>query len=602
MNVAFGNIGLLIDGSTFTKSPISRRRDETRLGRVEMMETQEEVELVSMGFPHTLAAEALKATGGDILKATDWILSRSTPRSPPPSITNTITHPTSPSDDNSPPSASASASLNFQPKIDRFFHFRHETQTQPQHHHTPTDTPDNDRLEKRKRPKLREEESNNDKKQPLHPLLPPPPSVPLSERMRPRTLDDVVGQDHLLGPTSVLRSSILRGRLPSILLWGPPGSGKTSIARAILNSSSSHHVYRFVPLSAVNSGVKEVRDAVDEAKKSRRTTTTLLFIDEVHRFNKAQQDSLLPVIEDGSIVFIGATTENPSFHLITPLLSRCTVLALNPLRPHHIATLLKRAVSDHSHKGLSSSSKIEVEDEAIQFLSNHCDGDARVALNKLEISATTAAAARLRQGAGSSDSDVLLVTLSHVKEAMQCKHISYDRDGEEHYNLISALHKSMRGSDADASMYWLARMLEGGEQPLYIARRLIRFASEDVGLADPSALTQAVACYQACHFIGMPECNVNLAQCVAYLALAPKSVSVYKAIEDAQKVVRESVGQNEGVPLHLRNAPTKLMKDIGYGKGYVYPPDNPNALSQTYMPPSLQGYKFLHWPNAPASD
>ncbi|KAL3510156.1 hypothetical protein ACH5RR_029557 [Cinchona calisaya] len=629
------------------------------------METQMQ-KLISMGFPDSLASEALKVSGGDILKATDWILSSScipysSPHDdtttsasgtnlmdPPPTSTSTSTS-TSINDDNSRPPPSpplSAASSNFQPKIDRFFHFRPKTPTayssSKSESNTISDpaaiTLDHHRhLEGTKRPRLSIPQEDNNKPSSPSPSplvvdpLPPPPSEPLSERMRPRSLDEVVGQEHLLGPNSALRSAIQHSRLPSVVLWGPPGTGKTSIARAIVNSCSD--TYRFVSLSAVNSGVKEVRDAVDEARKWTKTKggsstsiakntdddgnidkswwkkrrRTVLFIDEVHRFNKAQQDSLLPVIEDGSIVFIGATTESPSFHLITPLLSRCTVLVLNPLKPHHITTLLERAVSD-SNKGLfsslSSSSKIEIEDEAIEFLSAHCDGDARVALNKLEISATIAAEALFRRGVGvgGSDSDVLLISLGHAKEALQCKHIAYDRDGEEHYNLISALHKSMRGSDADASIYWLARMLEGGEQPLYIARRLIRFASEDVGLADPSALTQAVASFQACHFIGMPECNVNLAQCVAYLALAPKSISVYRAIQDAQKVVRDSVGQNEGVPLHLRNAPTKLMKDIGYGKGYIYPPDNPNALSQTYMPPSLLGYKFLHWPNAPGSD
>ncbi|GFP90888.1 ATPase wrnip1 [Phtheirospermum japonicum] len=398
-----------------------------------------------------------------------------------------------------------------------------------------------------------------------------------------------LGQDHLLAADSLLRSAISAGRLPSLVLWGPPGTGKTSIARAIV-SSCGGAPYRFVSLSAVTCGVKDVREAVDDARRTKLKThkRTVLFLDEVHRFNKAQQDSFLPVIEDGTIVFVGATTENPSFHLITPLLSRCRVLTLNPLSPDLISTLVRRAVTDPD-RGLSASVEkpvnFQVNDDSIDFLSLHSDGDARVALNALEIAAITASART--QG---------VVTLNDVKEALQCKHLAYDRAGDEHYNLISALHKSMRGSDPDASIYWLARMLEGGEEPLYISRRLVRFASEDVGLADPQALTQAVACYQACHFIGMPECNTILAQCVAYLALAPKSIAVYRAIGCAQKVVRESVGQNEGVPLHLRNAPTRLMKDIGYGKGYIYPPDNPDESSQTYLPPSLAGYKFLHWP------
>lgn len=355
--------------------------------------------------------------------------------------------------------------------------------------------------------------------------------------------------------------------------------------------------YKFVSLSAVTCGVKDVRECVEEAKKlrSKSNKRTVLFLDEVHRFNKAQQDSFLPVIEDGSIVFIGATTENPSFHLITPLLSRCRVLTLYPLKPCQLAMLLNRAVSDTDRglaAGVGEPVNFEVNDDAIEFLSLQCDGDARVALNALEISATTAFA-RIKDP--KNVDSCALVTLSDVKEALQCKHLAYDRAGEEHYNLISALHKSIRGSDANASIYWLARMLEGGEQPLYIARRLVRCASEDVGLADPTALVQAVACYQACHFIGMPECNTILAQCVAYLALAPKSVAVYKALGAAQHVVRESGGQNEAVPLHLRNAPTKLMKDLGYGKGYIYTPDDPDT-PQSYLPNSLQNHKFFVWP------
>ncbi|XP_027369123.1 ATPase WRNIP1 isoform X2 [Abrus precatorius] len=533
-------------------------------------------QLLSMGFPDELAAQALAATGGkSTVKATEWILTHKS---------NTNTN-------------------SFQPKLDRFFHSHSHSQSQSQ--------PQEEEEEPSKRPKL----SQSPQQQHQQQLQQHWPSIffkkhpnsnnnthihePLYERLRPRTLDDVVGQDHLLSPKSLLHSAIQRSRLPSILLWGPPGTGKTTIAKAIVNSATSSTCYRFVSLSAVTSGVKDVRDAVNEARKLRLKTnqTTVLFVDEVHRFNKSQQDSFLPVIEDGSIVFVGATTENPSFHLITPLLSRCRVLTLNPLQPHHLALLLNRAVNDPD-KGLMQSVGFQVDltEDVVDFISNNCDGDARVALNALEIAAVTAAARLQRECKVAA-----LVTLDDAKEALQCKHLAYDKAGEEHYNLISALHKSMRGSDADAAIYWLARMIEGGEEPLYIARRLIRFASEDVGLADPTALAQAVSCYQACHFLGMPECNVILAQCVAYLALAPKSVAVYRAIEAAQKAVKESVGQNEGVPLHLRNAPTKLMKDIGYGKGYIYPPDNPSS-TQTYLPPSLQGYKFLDWPDRIPSD
>ncbi|PIA45616.1 hypothetical protein AQUCO_01600082v1 [Aquilegia coerulea] len=574
-------------------------------------------QLLNMGFSEEVATQALAATGGNsTLKATEWILNHK---------------PTKISQNPNPnPNSSSSSSPPIQPKLNRFFQSKPKspisstkTQIEPisklnkEPYLTPPHNP--------KRPKLVENQN-------LH--------EPLSERMRPRNVDEIIGQDHILGKSSILRSALDCNRLPSIVLWGPPGTGKTSIAKAIVNSSSMS--YRFVSLSAVTAGVKDVRDVVDEANKMKKKLNkqTVLFVDEVHRFNKSQQDSFLPVIEDGSIVFVGATTENPSFHLITPLLSRCRVLKLNSLQPDSIGRLLKRAVDD-GEKGLRKSVgfsqfSVLVEEEVFEFLSLNCDGDARLALNALEIAATTAAARKRNdmscKGKGSVESSqiipieelefdtnrmhggdencyrwrnkedvdrsvVISVTLDDAKEALQCKHLAYDRAGEEHYNLISALHKSMRGSDANASIYWLARMLEGGEQPLYIARRLIRFASEDVGLADPTALPQAVACYQACHFLGMPECNVNLAQCVAYLALASKSIAVYQALGEAQKVVKESGGQNEGVPLHLRNAPTKLMKDFGYGKGYIYPPNHPSeSLSQTYLPPSLHGYKFLDWP------
>ncbi|KAL2634660.1 hypothetical protein R1flu_006139 [Riccia fluitans] len=552
---------------------------------------------------------------------------------------------------------------------------------------------------------------------------------PLAERMRPATIDEVVGQDHLLGPKQMLRALLESDIVPSIILYGPPGTGKTSLARAMARTVPG---IRYVGLSAVNIGVKEVKGVLDEAKrKKKHGSRTLLFLDEVHRFNKAQQDLFLPFVEAGHIIFVGATTENPSFEINAALLSRCRILTLHKLQPEHLREVLERAVIDRK-RGIYASMPekeeimIKMEEDATKFLAGAADGDARVALNAMEI-ATAAAIVEAKQqrrdqhtteltltggansrsfldrdrsGVGSAlgpkrdsanpsifvseraasgfgakrfealienakdpyameeyakpfkrfvggrevtpvlhsirlerdrevsvsscDAEkdgnrgdpalctdpggnldatvpngehlekvgglVATITLALVKDALQRSHVLYDKDGEEHYNIISALHKSMRGCDADAAIYWLARMLEGGEGPLYVARRLVRFASEDVGLADPNALGVAVACYQACHFLGMPECNVNLAQCVVYLALAPKSVVTYQAIEAAQKLVRES-HHNEPVPLHLRNAPTRVMKDMGYGKGA--PPLRCFSISFNGLDPWLFSQKML---------
>ncbi|KAJ7541573.1 hypothetical protein O6H91_10G065500 [Diphasiastrum complanatum] len=583
------------------------------------------------------------------------------------------------------------------------------------------------------------------KQQPQHSSLARKSLTPLAERMRPLTVDDVVGQDHLLGPKGILRTLIDSEKISSIILWGPPGSGKTSLARAISRAVS----YRFVALSAVASGVKEVRQVLDEAMRAKKHgQQTILFLDEVHRFNKSQQDAFLPCVEAGHIVFIGATTENPSFEINSALLSRCKVLTLKRLQPEHLSELIERAVLDNDKGVLASLPTVptfesfRIEENAIHYLAAAADGDARVALSTLELAGLTAVSRfkkktadngfcvhekeedalvssfSFKRESGASDRSMVgfgarrestfnvleslkenvqqsqeeytrpfkkfvggkevtahtfgkdrdmtsllhtdvekeaaatprefrdkdtsliaadacpnkagsncsskfgvsgeqhdaccemlvnpaadrdpekgsvVVTLADVQETLQRSHVLYDKTGEEHYNIISALHKSIRGGDANAGLYWLARMIEGGEGPLYVARRLIRFASEDVGLADPHALVQAVACFQACQFLGVPECNVHLAQCVIYLSLAPKSTAIYRAIEAAQQLVRET-GQNEPVPLHLRNAPTSLMKDLGYGKGYIYPPGHIGPVKQEYMPSSLSGHVFLDWP------
>ncbi|HET9253068.1 MAG TPA: replication-associated recombination protein A [Candidatus Eisenbacteria bacterium] len=412
--------------------------------------------------------------------------------------------------------------------------------------------------------------------------------TPLPDRIRPRTLEEFEGSAELLGPGSLLGTAVREGVLPSLIFWGPPGSGKTTLARLIAQASGAD----FVAFSAVTSGVKEVREVIEQARTRRRATgaATLLFVDEIHRFNKAQQDAFLPHVEDGTIVLVGATTENPSFEVNNALLSRMKVIVLPMLEPSALARILRRALGD-AERGLGGSG-VGAPDDVLERIASISGGDARVALQTLEISAGLAAA----RGAGSaktsgSGSSGIEIAAEDVREAAQRRALPYDRVGEEHFNIISALHKCIRGSDPDAGLYWLARMLEAGEDPLYVARRLIRFASEDVGLADPEALRLAVAVKDAVHFLGMPEGNTALAQLVVYLALAPKSNSVYRAYGAAARDALEKPPYP--VPLWIRNAPTPLMKGLGYGKGYEYAHDHEGAIvGQRYLPDELGDARY----------
>jgi len=402
--------------------------------------------------------------------------------------------------------------------------------------------------------------------------------APLAARMRPASLDEYVGQEHVIGPGRVLRRALEAGRLPSIILWGPPGSGKTTLAYVIAHTTNSY----FSAVSAVSAGVADLRKIIDEARRRRSAQgqKTILFIDEIHRFNKAQQDAILPYVEDGTITLIGATTENPSFEVTSPLLSRSQVLMLEALGREQIAMIISRALED-KEKGLGLL-KVELDEKALDHLIGISRGDARIALNALEIAAmATAPDAQGRR----------IVQLKTIEDAVQHPALRYDKAGDQHYDLISALHKSMRGSDPDASLYWLGRMLEAGEDPLYIARRVVRFSSEDVGMADPQALVVAMAAQQAVHFIGVPEGNLALAEAVVYMATAPKSNSLYSAYSSVQEEIKKGYG--EPVPLHLRNAVTGLMQGAGYGKGYKYPHDYPgHFVEENYLPAPLQGKRF----------
>ena len=396
-------------------------------------------------------------------------------------------------------------------------------------------------------------------------------NVPLASRMRPKTLEEFVGQKHLVGDGKILKKLIEQDQIPSMIFWGPPGVGKTTLAQIIAAKTRSE----FINFSAVTSGIKEIKNVMEQAEMSRLNgNKTILFVDEIHRFNKAQQDAFLPYVEKGSIILIGATTENPSFEINSALLSRCKVFVLQALSVEDIVTLLKRTLNDERGFGKR---KIDIDERFLHSIAIYSNGDARTSLNMLEMIVLNSDEVEGKT----------VVTEQVVKQCLNKKSLLYDKDGEEHYNLISALHKSMRNSDPQAAIYWLSRMLVGGEDPLYIARRLIRFASEDVGLADPSALTLAVSCYQACHYIGMPECSVNLTEVVTYLSVAPKSNALYVAYEAAWKDANEQVA--EPVPLHLRNAPTKLMKELHYGEGYQYAHDTQEKITtMTCLPESLK--------------
>ena len=404
--------------------------------------------------------------------------------------------------------------------------------------------------------------------------------APLADRMRPRSFDEFVGQEHVVGPDRVLRRAIAAERIPSFILWGPPGSGKTTLARLIASVTDAH----FESVSAVTSGVADLRRTVSEARERQGMYggKTILFVDEIHRFNKAQQDVILPHVEDGTVTLIGATTENPSFEVIGPLLSRSRVSTLETLTPQQVETIVGRALAD-TERGLGDL-KVDLERDALEHLVNIANGDARVALNALETAA---------YATGANDTGRRVVDLETISDALQRRSPLYDKAGEGHYDTISAFIKSVRGSSPDGALYWLARMIDAGEDPLFIARRLVVLAAEDIGLAEPQALAVAMAAQQAVHFLGMPEGRIPLAEATVYLATAPKSNSAYAAIEQALEDARTRA--NEPVPLHLRNAVTGLMRQMGYGKDYKYAHDyQDHFVDQEFLPPSLKGRRYYH--------
>ncbi|MGN8648799.1 replication-associated recombination protein A [Eubacterium pyruvativorans] len=400
---------------------------------------------------------------------------------------------------------------------------------------------------------------------------------PLAARLRPKNLDEYVGQQHLIGEGKVLRRLIESDRITSMIFWGPPGVGKTTLARIIAERTRA----TFINFSAVTSGIKDIRNVMKEAEQNRLYgEKTIVFVDEIHRFNKAQQDAFLPFVEKGSIILIGATTENPSFEINSALLSRCKVFVLQELKAEDLLVLLKRAITDPRGYG---DQKVVVEEDTLEMIAEFANGDARMALSTLEMTILN----------GDFSEDGIHITKESLEQITSKKSLLYDKNGEEHYNLISALHKSVRNSDPDAAVYWLARMLEAGEDPLYVARRVVRMASEDIGLADPRAMEQAVAAYQACHFLGMPECFVHLTQAVVYLSVAPKS----NAMEEAYFAARDDALHqlNEPVPMTIRNAPTELMAEMGYGEGYQYAHDYEDKLTNMQcLPESLTGREYYH--------